>query len=81
MSGRYGRPATVPSRTHETRRRLLETIAGTAGYRLDMYLPDGRRPDVLRLHVDRPGLFLGEAKHTEGPSDLDSTDRIRHYLG
>ena len=81
MTGVRGRPLTVPSRTHEGRRVLLETIADAAGYRLAMSLPDGRRPDVLRLHVDRIGLFLGEAKHTERPYDLDSVDRLRHYLG
>ena len=81
MSNRLGHPATIPSRAHETRRVLLETIADAAGYRIEMSLPDGRLPDVLRLHVDRPGLFLGEAKHTEGPSDFSSIDRLRHYLG
>lgn len=80
MSTQLGRPATTPSRSHETRRVLLQTIADVAGYRLEMSLPDGRRPDVLRLHVARPGLFLGEAKHTEGPSDLCSVDRLRGYL-
>ena len=81
MSRGLDRPATTPSRTHEARRVLLETIADAAGYRLALRLPDGRRPDVLRLHVDQTGLFLGEAKHTEGPYDLDSADRLRHYLG
>ena len=79
MNGGLDCPATAPSRTHETRRVLLETIADAAGYRLGMSLPDGR-PDVLRLHVDRPSLFLGEAKHTEGPQDFKSADRLRHYL-
>lgn len=80
MSGGLSRPATTPSRTHEARRVLLQTIADAAGYRLPMSLPDGRRPDVLRLHVDCEGLFLGEAKHSEGPYDLNSIDRLRHYL-
>lgn len=80
MSRRPDRPTVTPSRVHETRRALLETIADAAGYRLTMPLPDGRRPDVLRVHVDRVGLFLGEAKHTEGPYDLESADRLRHYL-
>lgn len=80
MSQRLDRPATTPSAAHETRRVLLETVADVAGYRLTMPLPDGRRPDVLRVHVDRAGLFLGEAKHTEGPCDLDSADRLRDYL-
>ena len=43
----------MPSRAHEARRVLLETIADAAGYRIEMSLPDGRRPDVLRVHVDR----------------------------
>ena len=81
MSRVVGVPAIVPSRVHETRRVLLETVADAAGYRLPMPLPDGRRPDVLRLHIDRAGFFLGEAKHTEGPDDFKSLDRLRHYLG
>ena len=81
MSDDLDRPATTPSRTHEARRLLLETIADAAGYRLALLLPDGTRPDVLRHHVDQRGVFLGEAKHTEGPHDLESADRLRHYLG
>ena len=34
MSNRLGRPATMPSRDHEARRVVLETIADLAGYRL-----------------------------------------------
>ena len=71
---------TMPSRSHEVRRVLLQTIAEVAGYRLGLTLPNGRRPDVLRLHVNRPALFLGEAKHTEGPSNVCSIDRLRAYL-
>ena len=81
MSGGFDRPVTVPSRAHEMRCVLLETIADAAGYRLTMPLPDGRRPDVLRVHLDRARLFLGEAKHTEAPDDFKSIDRLRHYLG
>ncbi len=80
MSRGPDRSTMTPSRAHETRRALLETIADAAGFRLTMPLPDGRRPDVLRVHVDRAGLFLGEAKHTEGPCDLHSADRLRDYL-
>lgn len=69
-----------PSRSHEERRSVLLTIAEAAGYRLEFRFPNDRRPDVLRLHVDRTGLFLGEAKHTEGPSDSCSIDRLRVYL-
>ena len=81
MSSRSSRPTIVPSRTHEARRVLLETVADIAGYRLELCLPDGKRPDVLRLHINRQDLFVGEAKHAEGPDDLNSIDRLRHYLG
>ena len=80
MSARASRPASNPSRSHEERRRVLETASEAAGYRLDFRLPNLYRPDVLRLHVDRTGLFLGEAKHSEGPSDSCSVDRLRVYL-
>ncbi len=59
---------------------MLETIADAAGYSLRFHFPDKKRPDVLRLHLDRTGLFLGESKHTEGPFDLCSVDRLRVYL-
>lgn len=80
MSVRDSGAAAIPSRSHEVRRVLLETVADVAGYRLEFRLPDGKRPDVLRLHVDRAGLFLGEAKHTEGPFETCSVDRLRAYL-
>ena len=80
MSIRASRLASNPSRAHELRCVVLETIAEAAGYRLKIRFRDRRRPDVLRLHLDRAGLFLGEAKHTEGPSDPCSIDRLRVYL-
>ena len=80
VSDRASGHAAIPSRSHEVRRVLLETIADAAGYRLKSRFPDGKRPDVLRLHVNRTGLFLGEAKHTEGPTESCSVDRLRVYL-
>ena len=80
MSRQLGYARNNPSHAHEKRRVLLRTIAELAGYKLEMSLPDGKRPDVLRLHVGRLGLFVGEAKHTEGPSDFSSVDRLRQYL-
>ena len=71
---------TNPSRAHEGRRTLLQTAARAAGYHLELALPDGTYPDVLRLHVRHGGLFIGEAKHTERPSDVRSVDRLAHYL-
>lgn len=81
MSASTGRVLRVPSRSHEERRTLLESIAEIGGYRLGVALPDGRRPDVLRLHLHRRAVFFGEAKHTEGPADTRSVDRLRHYVG
>lgn len=72
---------TNPSRTHEARRTLLQTAARAAGYHLRFSLPDGTFPDVLTLHIRHGGLFIGEAKHTERPSDVRSVDRLAHYLG
>lgn len=69
-----------PSDCHERRRVLLEAVADIAGYSLDFRFLNGKRPDVLRLHLNRSGIFLGEAKHTEQPSNLDSTDRLRIYF-
>ena len=80
MHGQLDRPVLNPSHAHEERRQGLETIAMAAGYRLEMRFPGGKRPDVLRLHTQGSSVFLGEAKHTEGPSDLHSVDRLRHYL-
>ena len=70
-----------PGRAHEARRTLLKTVARIAGYRLNFALPDGMFPDVLTLHIRHGGLFIGEAKHTERPSDVRSVDRLARYLG
>ena len=76
-----GRPYRVPSRLHEERRALLGTIADLAGYGLEAVLPDGCRPDVLRWAGRGRGLFIGEAKATEGPTDDRSMARLSHYVG
>ena len=51
MSGQSGSLVRMPSRAHETWRNVLRTIAEVAGYQLRLTLPDGTRPDVLRVHV------------------------------
>ena len=81
MSEQPSRVVRMPSRTHEARRVLLRTVAEVGGYQLKVALPDGTRPDVLRLHARRRGVFLGEAKHTEGTCDSNSIDRLRKFLG
>lgn len=80
MDGTLARTGLNPSPAHEKRRLLLETVAMAAGFRLQLTLPDGKRPDVLRLHVHGSSVFLGEAKHTEGPDDPRSCDRLHHYV-
>lgn len=80
MIAKANGPLSNPSHSHEVRRILLETMAGIAGYHLKLRLQERRQPDVLRLHVGRESVFLGEAKHTEGPSNLGSVDRLRVYL-
>ncbi len=42
-------------------------------------LPDGRYPDVLRLCMSHRGLFIGEAKGTEGPGDIRAQTRLSRY--
>lgn len=59
---------------------MLETIAMLTGYRLQGRFPGRKLPDVLRLHTQGSSVFLGEAKHTEGPNNLHSVDRLRQYL-
>jgi hypothetical protein len=78
---RIRRPLRIPSRTHEARRSLLETLADISGFRRELILPGGDRPDVLRRLDNGRGLFVGEAKHSEGPSDMPSVDRLDRYLG
>lgn len=78
---RSNRRFRIPSLTHEARVRSLETLADVAGFCLPMSLADGRRPDVVRRPLLGEGLFIGEAKYTEGPTDQGSLDRLRAYLG
>jgi hypothetical protein len=59
----------------------LDLIASLAGFaeRLDR-LPDGARPDVLRVSVRSGRLFIGEAKETERPSDPGVIRRLQGYM-
>jgi len=47
---------------------------------MEVALLDGERPDVLRRPSTGRGLFVGEAKHSEGPSDMRSVTRLDRYL-
>lgn len=69
-------------RVHEGRVGLLEDLALLLGCR-ETYgatLPDGRRPDVVRMDTGKGILFLGEAKNTETPGSQATRGRLLHYL-
>lgn len=67
---------------HEERVRFLHTLAIMLGCRRGIggQLPDGRRPDVVRLDIEHGVLFLGEAKDTETHGNLETRSRLRAYL-
>src|SRR2546426_6033017 len=68
--------------SHESRTQLLDSLAVLIGCReqLGSTLPDGLRPDVLRLDTTRRLLFLGEAKHSESPRNRYSIERLTKYV-
>ena len=67
---------------HELRREFLDSLAVLSGYaqELDGGLPDGRRPDVLRIDLKRQRLFIGDAKDSESPKDLNAGVRLLAYF-
>jgi len=70
----------APTAAHEQRVGELETLAILAGYTVPIRMPWRLRPDVLRSHPATPGLFIGDAKETEGPSCADTLRRLRWYV-
>lgn len=70
-----------PGPRHEERRRVLDALAILGGCREPLlpFLPDGRRPDVLRFDAERRHLFVGDAKDTETPGCGDTRERLLHY--
>lgn len=72
----------APSAAHEARRDVLHTVSTLAGYTLElpMTLPDGSRPDVLRLSMTLDGLFIGEAKETESAQMVATQARLARYM-
>jgi hypothetical protein len=70
-----------PGPVHEGRVRTLEALATLAGFLTAVpHLPDGRTPDVVRISTSRRGLFLGEAKASEGPGDREALARLARYV-
>jgi len=69
-----------PSALHEYRVAALSTMATLAGYTASFgCLPDGTRPDVLQLHPRGGGVFIGDAKATETPGNVETFDRLERY--
>lgn len=68
--------------THEDRTQFLDTLAILLGcsYAVRNGLPDGRRPDVLRIDNSKGFLFVGDAKHTESPGCRRTQGRLYNYL-
>lgn len=78
MKSQQGRPSTQ----HEYGRTVLDDIALLTGCTESMgnELPDGRRPDVLRLNIAHRMMFIGDAKHSESPSCLATQARLLGYF-
>lgn len=70
----------APSRRHEARRSMLETVATLAGFTVPLRLPDGMCPDVCRCSPVTAAILIGDAKHTEPPGDLYSLGRLERYM-
>ena len=70
------------STEHDRKAKFLDTLATLIGCRETVggWLPDGRRPDVLRLDSKRSVLFIGEAKDTESPGFRATQARLQRYL-
>jgi hypothetical protein len=75
-------PPARPSAAHELRVVDLTTMAVLAGFDVAVdVLPDGSRPDVLRASTTRRTVvFLGDAKSSETPGNLDTAQRLRRYM-
>lgn len=67
---------------HEDRANFLDNLAVLAGCteKIGHELPDGLRPDVMRIDRSRNTVFIGEAKNTESPGCNATKSRLRHYI-
>ena len=61
---------------------FLDTLALLVGCKESIggILPDGKRPDVLRIDSKREILFIGDAKNTEAPTSKETQVRLFRYL-
>ena len=67
---------------HDERARFLDTLAILLGCRENLggTLPDGKRPDVIRVNSAQGVLFIGDAKNTESPNSRATQSRLLTYL-
>lgn len=67
---------------HELRVDFLDALAILMGCEdaLGAALPDGSRPDVLRVDSTRRVLFVGDAKHSESPGNRETQARLLRYM-
>jgi hypothetical protein len=77
-----GQGGGAPTLRHEDRRRTLDALGILLGCTANLTagLPDGSRPDVLRLSTTQRLLFLADAKDTETPGCKATAARLRRYL-
>ncbi len=69
-----------PSRLHEERVDILDQLSRLAGCTVRCTLGPGLLPDVLLAHASSRLLFLGEAKRSETPGNIETERRLRRYL-
>jgi hypothetical protein len=69
--------------SHRARAQFLRDLAVLIGCSaaLEVQLPDGCQPDVFATNPRRDLLFLGEAKHSESPSNRAACYRLARYVG
>ena len=67
---------------HDGKVKLLDTLAILLGCRenLNGQLPDGKRPDIIRVNSKQGILFIGDGKNTESPNSQETQSRLLVYL-
>ena len=81
-SDRHNTPTQDRLVAHDEKVEFLDAFAVLAGYKehYGQSLPDGKRPDVLRVDTQNRLLFIGDAKNTEGPHCRETQVRLLRYL-
>jgi hypothetical protein len=73
--------STSSTMDHEKRVAILGALANLTGCKQRVSrLPDGRIPDVLQVNSESNALFIGDAKHTETPGNVETRIRLFGYL-